>query len=504
MTGLLSLLVLPARCAEPAEALESIARLMDEQAIAVVRVDATRAEPEMLRTFFSLLPDEFKKVHSPKPDRNSGAGEEDKLGLETYWILSVPTSQRIPVLRAKRLREGTPVATGATVVDGILLDGEAPLVAKALAAREAVLTDSPSRVAPHNLAAALAAVADAPIVFAFVPSADQRRVLHEQTPDLPGEVGGSHLRDLLRTIDWFAIGYHNDQALRIVLNTPSETAAIDTVGHVEALLKGLIALVGSGQTESAPPEPLRQLAPLAEAFQPQQRGNQVVLELDGGQLALALQPAFAAATNAADRQTAMNRFKTIAIAMHNYHSAVKGADGKYRFPDAASLSPDGKPLLSWRVHVLPYLDQDALYREFHLDEPWDSEHNKKLIERMPDVYRLPGVKVAEGKTCVLLPVGKSTLYADGKGQQIQEIIDGTSNTIMAVESDDEHAVIWTAPEDLPYDSEQPSAGLGRHYGDGFLALVADGSVRFLPASIEEKQLKALFSSAGREVIDRPE
>ena len=69
--------------------------------------------------------------------------------------------------------------------------------------------------------------------------------------------------------------------------------------------------------------------------------------------------------------------------MHNYHLAHG------HFPPAYNKSPDGKPLLSWRVHILPYLEQKSLYDEFHKDEPWDSEHNKALITRMPAVYYLP-------------------------------------------------------------------------------------------------------------------
>lgn len=502
VANLLLLTVAPVLGAEPSATLDSIARLMDEQAIAVMRIDTTHAKPELINRLYSMMPDIIQDIRSPQEAIGFAYRLQSEVEPETYWVFSLPNASRIPAFCVTPHDAGKRISPKATMVDGLVLDGQPTRIKSALAARDAALQEEASNLHRADLATAFAAVVDAPIAFVFVPSADQRRVLHELTPELPGELGGKHLRDLLRTIDWFAVGYESDDALRMVLNTPSEEAAMTATENVTALLKALTAAARIDQTVSAAPEILRKLAPLAEAVRPQQRGNQVILELDSQQLASTLQPAFAAATNAADRQAAMHRLKTIAIAMHNHHSAVKDANGKHRFPDAASMSPDGKPLLSWRVHVLPYLDQEALYREFHLDEPWDSEHNKKLIERMPDVYRLPGVKVAEGKTCVLLPVGQSTIYAKGQGQQIREITDGTSNTILAVEADDEHAVIWTAPEDLPYDSEKPSAGLGRHYGDGFLALVADGSVRFLPASIEEQQLKALFSPAGGEVIDR--
>ena len=87
--------------------------------------------------------------------------------------------------------------------------------------------------------------------------------------------------------------------------------------------------------------------------------------------------------DAARRAQSMNNLKQFALAMHNYH------DTNGKFPAASSFDKDGKPLLSWRVHVLPYLEQAELYKQFHLDEPWDSEHNKKLIEKMPNVLASP-------------------------------------------------------------------------------------------------------------------
>ena len=103
----------------------------------------------------------------------------------------------------------------------------------------------------------------------------------------------------------------------------------------------------------------------------------------------------------------MNNLKQIALALHNYHAAMGS------FPATASMSKDGKPLLSWRVHILPYLEQDNLFKQFKLDEPWDSEHNKALIAKMPDIYRSPAQKVGDGKTTYLAPMGKNTVIAPG-------------------------------------------------------------------------------------------
>ena len=81
------------------------------------------------------------------------------------------------------------------------------------------------------------------------------------------------------------------------------------------------------------------------------------------------------------------------------------------FPPAYTTGKDGKPLLSWRVHILPYMDQDALYKQFHLDEPWDSEHNKALVAQMPAAYKHPRSTVAgEGKTHYLTVRSEKSVF----------------------------------------------------------------------------------------------
>ena len=79
----------------------------------------------------------------------------------------------------------------------------------------------------------------------------------------------------------------------------------------------------------------------------------------------------------------MNQFKQVAPAMHNFTKSAKR-----RFQHRRTICR-GKPLLSWRVHILPFLEEGELYKQFRLDEPWDSEHNRKLIEKMPDAYADP-------------------------------------------------------------------------------------------------------------------
>ncbi len=157
--------------------------------------------------------------------------------------------------------------------------------------------------------------------------------------------------------------------------------------------------------------------------------------------------------------------------MENHYSTHK------QFPDRAIRDKNGKPLLSWRVAILPYIEENSLYKEFHLDEPWDSQHNRQLIDRMPDVYRSPDTGSRQsGRTRYLAASGRALMFPPDRGVKIKEITDGTSKTIMVVEADPDHSVIWTKPDDLEVDLENPRRGLF----NGSLPLnicFADGAAR---------------------------
>jgi RNA polymerase sigma factor (sigma-70 family) len=171
----------------------------------------------------------------------------------------------------------------------------------------------------------------------------------------------------------------------------------------------------------------------------------------------------------ADKRQSLDNLKMIGLGMHNYHSDFR------HFPPAAIMGKNKKPLLSWRVAILPYLDEAALFKEFKLDEAWDSPHNQKLLARMPRVYAPPGVKTATPhSTFYRVFVGPGTMYDNPQGCQIQDLTDGTSNTLMAVEAGT--AVPWTKPEELPYQKDKVLPALGGLFGGDFYALVADGSV----------------------------
>jgi len=193
--------------------------------------------------------------------------------------------------------------------------------------------------------------------------------------------------------------------------------------------------------------------------------------------------------------TAMHNLKQIGLAFHNYMDAYK------TMPAAGIYSPDGKPLFSWRVALLPYLEQGALYNQLRLHEPWDSEHNKKVLAKakMPKVFELPGVQAGENKTFLQVFTGKNTPFDGPRGPGVGNFPDGFSNTLLVVEAAE--AVHWAAPGDIAYSPRvSPLRQVGRHYGKGTLAVRADGSVVTIAATATESDFRAAVTPAGGEVI----
>lgn len=195
----------------------------------------------------------------------------------------------------------------------------------------------------------------------------------------------------------------------------------------------------------------------------------------------------------AQRSAATNKLKQIGIAMHNFHDVHSHMAGSVN-------DEDGKPLLSWRVQLLPFVDQSALFEQFHMDESWDSPHNKALIEQMPSTFMAPGGKAEKGKTNYLGFRHENAIFRDAGLIGFRDIKDGTSNTIMVAEVDDDHAVIWSKPEDLKFDEKKPHTGLGRLRKGGFLAVFCDGAVQFLPSTITPETLvRLVFRNDGKTI-----
>ena len=347
-------------------------------------------------------------------------------------------------------------------------------------------------LARPELTEALAAAGEAAVQIVLIPPASSRRVIEELLPQLPPQIGGGPSTPLTRGISWAAVAIDLSPHLSAHLTIKSQDA--EAAAALRAKWIEVLKLAGEQkEIKQALPE----WEKAATMLTPRISGGRLVLVLDEKDPALGglLTRSVRSARDAASRAQSINNLKQIGLAMLNYENAFK------HFPAPAIHSRDGKPLLSWRVAVLPYIEQDMLYHQFHLDEPWDSPHNRPLIEKMPAVFRSPKSKAANGLTNYVVPVGGGALYSSLKDEpQIKDITDGTSKTIMVLEVDDRRGVVWTKPDDLPFDPQDPTKGIGGLYEDGFHATFCDGSVHFIRKTIDPKDLKALFTRAGGEVV----
>lgn len=188
---------------------------------------------------------------------------------------------------------------------------------------------------------------------------------------------------------------------------------------------------------------------------------------------------------AANRSRAQNNLRQFGLAIHNYASANGGE--LLPFPGVRDPNNNRKVLLSWRVAILPYIEQAPLYEQFRLDQPWDSDHNKKLIEKMPKIFAPLGTGTAPaGHTFYRTFIGGGAI-GDGRFN-IGNITDGTMNTIFVAEAGE--AVPWTKPDEIAFDPSKPLPKLGGHFKGKVNVLMGDGSVFTLDLTkISEKTLK---------------
>ena len=198
----------------------------------------------------------------------------------------------------------------------------------------------------------------------------------------------------------------------------------------------------------------------------------------------------------AELRRSATTLKLIGIAIHSYHDAFN------RLP-ADVVGKDGKPLLSWRVLILPYIEQENLFNQFKLDEPWDSPNNKKLSETIVKLYAPVRGKAPKDHTFYQGFTGPNALFRPGKPYTMANIAnaDGTSLTIMVVEAGE--SVPWAKPGGLAFDPKKPLPKLGGLFGGDFHALMCDGSVRYLKKSTPEKTIKALITPQGGEPVKLP-
>ena len=213
----------------------------------------------------------------------------------------------------------------------------------------------------------------------------------------------------------------------------------------------------------------------------------------GGILVALLLPAVQAAREAARRSQCTNNLKQIALAVHNYHDTYKC------FPPAVITDQNGRPMRSWRVAILPYLECTPLYQRYNFNEPWDGPTNRALHNEAIATYRCPDdPSPVSTETNYVMIVGKGAFGGlPNEAVRIYDIRDGLSNTIMIVEVTGS-GIHWMEPRDLSVEEIQRGIndGSGKwissHHPGGANVALCDGSVRFLPQTVDREMLRRLI------------
>ena len=500
---------------------DAIAAFVDEQTIGVAHVDLSRVDLDQLLKQAAELTPGGERILAPVVEHFRPMAKHllDSGIKDVYALVSLADLPQPPFL-VFLTPPGADTTSlerwhGELHVEAIERVGKAVFAGSKRALRR---VKSQSAAVRPEIARAFTAAGDTAAQVLLLPTADNRRVIEELMPTLPAAVGGGSTEVLTRGAMWAAIGIdlRPELALKLVVQSQDRHAA-------EALREQWLFVLqlfthNRHFTQVAP-----QLKELSEYLEPTVKDDRLLFSLDvqgpvRGRLAELLKSSLLAAQATARKERVANNMKQIGLAMFNYH------DVHASFPASASYSDDGKPLLSWRVHILPFIEHMPLYKEFHLDEPWDSEHNRKLIERMPEVYRSKNWSPDQPtKTCFVGITSEgsvaesrkkpapgaqqdkpapATVFQGREGVKIQDITDGTSYTIFVVESDAEHAVIWTKPDDLPFDREQPTSGFGVDDAGLISVLFCDGSWRRLKASLDAETWRRLLLRNDGEPIPR--
>ena len=499
MTGLIAIAILAvvqAPAADPAAAAKVAAPYLDDQTFAVAHVDLVGLDVDgAVERFAKVAGVNLQQFADPRRTAGEAVASFRRAGAKDLYVVFSLTDLPNPgpfVLVPRAGINDAQLKTALAIFGNETAEPLGDIMFCGAKSTLKRLRDLKPAARP-DLETAFQAVSGAAMQLALVPGDDHRRVVGELLPALPKEVGGGSGTVLSKGIRWAAFGLETKPKLAVKVVVRSEDGAS---------AKALAEVVNHGLETVSKDPGARQMFPMLDdmvrAVRPTVTDERLTIAVDESApgLPAALAKGVGQARSSAGRSQSSNNLKQLALSWHNYLDVNK------TFPSAI-MSKDGKPLLSWRVAILPYIEQDNLYKQFKLDEPWDSEHNKALIEKMPAVYLSPAQKVGGGKTTYLAPTGMVDKAHIGiLGARIQDVTDGTSNTIMIVESNDDAAVVWTKPDDLAVDSKDPFKGLLGHYEKGFQAAFADGSVMFLSRTLDSKNLLGLFTRDGGEVVSR--
>lgn len=342
------------------------------------------------------------------------------------------------------------------------------------------------------LAPAFAAVAGEDVQAVVAPGETARTFLDAVfLPLSPVEPGGGKEEDLTKVCQWIAAGVQFKPHLSGKLILQGRDARRARMLH--AMLNERLSFL---KTRADVGRPV--YAKLAELVQPRVVGNRVVARMKKKDMLALLWTVLIKLPDMEKQFTNITNLKEIGAALHKYEQKHRA------FPAAASHSAKGRPLLSWRVHILPFLGRQDLYKQFKLDEPWNSPHNKKLIPQMPAIFRSPFSHAESGRTTYLAPAARGAVLGKRPVSLVQiSTHDWATFTIVVVEAADDRAVIWTRPRDLPINPRRPVRDLAHHPPGSFTALFATGEVHSLPRTTSTQTINALFNWHDGKTVELP-
>ncbi|MDX1925032.1 MAG: DUF1559 domain-containing protein [Pirellulaceae bacterium] len=479
---------------------------LDDQAVGVIRISVTATNTQgVLERLAELLPANANELNvwrsqsQAMADAVKAAGGEELLIVysladdfadQPLWV--VPKAKNLDIRSFQSSLPGTqalslsgkPMTLKSFEFDDATVVGTKAALERAKANKtQPPATLLESMQTPYNT-----------FTLSVTMNADQRRAAAEMLPQVPPFLGGGATRDLLSKIQSLRMDLVGESSADLVFTLTGDATA------VEARAKNIKDwLDNPANANSAPVFKMlgKFLVDHLTSRPPKSQGQtaswkvpiEAVLKSGASEL-------LSSAMLQADEQRAAYHLRTLALAIHNHYSAMK------RFPSPLS-GLDGKSprRLSWRVDLLPFLDQNDLYQQFRLDEAWDSPHNRSLISKMPNVFRVPQSKhaVESGLSTFVLPSNAVTMWPADREIDFKDIADGSSNTMMIVEVKDEFAQEWTKPEPFEINMQNPASQLGGHFKDKVFFAAGDGSTGVV-GSDKFMNLPALLTRAGGEAI----
>jgi hypothetical protein len=375
------------------------------------------------------------------------------------------------------------------------------------------------------------------IKFAFAFNDQIRKKIKEASSDNNNEIP-KEFRGVLtfasRKIDWISVSISlgrfvsdtKKESINLTIKTPKNSDAVFVRNILAGTIDSVVFMAKQGMgialnSQHDLDEQLKELVPVGlgaeimggflRAFLPEVQGDKLVLnsgEFNESKTIIAggvgvgvalLLPAVQAAREAARRMQCANNVKQITLALHIYH------DVHQELPPLYTVDAKGKPLHSWRVLLLPYMEQQALYDQIKLDEPWDSEHNKKFHKIAPRFYRCPNSQAGLDKCHYSTIAGE--VMKPKKKQSFADVKDGLSNTVCVVEV--KEPFCWMDPtadvtlEEFAKGINAKDGRVGSKHMNVTAIGLLDGSVRFLPKDTKPKVLRALGTIAGGETESAP-